>query len=394
MPLPPLRRLIAGSATAIRRDTGQISAASRRALRGPGRERDIVVQSLKAAAAAYLAYALARLLLTDDMTLMAPWVAVVLVQATVYQSVAQGARQAFAIVLGTAAATGTALLLGSQIVALVLVLPLMLLIGNLPRFGSQGMYVATSAIFALIGGPLTVEVSVQRVVAALIGAAIGMAVNALVFPPRYLRDVREAIRTASDETAGLLRSMADGVRDDDLDDRSTDWLDRSSRLPRLVSGVRSALDWDRESLRLNIRRRTSGTALPPDYSSQDVVNVLWHVTDHTREIARTLAETGRYASDVRALTPQLAQTYAQFLQDVADAVAAYGPLVTTAGRDALHDLENAVERAAAGHHRLRRRLGEQPPDVEGAEVLGPLLADGRRIIAQLDYRETVTDRDS
>ncbi|NJQ06943.1 FUSC family protein [Streptomyces lonarensis] len=386
MSVAPLRHLAAFPA-AVRRDTRQLLDAARSAARGPGRQRDLVVQSLKAALAAFLAYALAHALLDDEMTLMAPWVAVVLVQATVYQSVSQGARQAVAIALGTAAATGTALLLDNQAAALVLVLPVALLLGNLPRFGNQGIYLATSAIFALIGGPLTLEVSAQRVVAALIGAAVGMAVNALILPPRYLRDVRRAIRGAAEETAELLRAMADGVADDDIDRRAEGWVSSSARLPRLVRGVSSALEWDRESLRLNMRRRRSGAALPADYGTHDVVSVLGHVTDHTREIVRTLAETGRYASDERALTPQLADSYQRLLRDVADAVELYGPLVTTADREVHQQLESAVERAEAGHHRLRHLLTEAPPDAAGAEVMGPLLADVRRIVAQLDYRE-------
>lgn len=386
MTVDPLRTL-ASAPAALRRDLRQLLSAARSAVRGPGRQRDLVVQSLKAALAAFLAYALAHALLDDEMTLMAPWVAVVLVQATVYQSVSQGARQAAAIALGTAAATGTALLLDSQLAALLLVLPGALLLGNLPRFGNQGIYLATSAIFALIGGPLTLEVSAQRVLAALIGAAVGMAVNAFVLPPRYLRDVRRAIRGATEETARLLRAMADGVADDEMDQRADDWVDASGRLPRLVQGVRSALEWDRESLRMNMRRRRSGTALPADYGAHDVVSVLGHVTDHTREIARTLVETGRYASEERALTPHLADSYQRLLRDVADAVELYGPLVTTADREVNHQLESAVERAESGHHRLRHLLTEAPPDAAGAEVLGPLLADVRRIVAQLDYRE-------
>ncbi|MBC7267555.1 MAG: FUSC family protein, partial [Streptomyces sp.] len=63
--------------------------AVRAAWRGPGRERDLAVQSLKAAAAALLAWLVAREWLGDPMALMAPWVAVVLVQATVYSSLRQ-----------------------------------------------------------------------------------------------------------------------------------------------------------------------------------------------------------------------------------------------------------------------------------------------------------------
>ncbi|MBB1247027.1 hypothetical protein GL263_26280, partial [Streptomyces durbertensis] len=281
---------------AVRRDGRLVVDSAVRAVREHGRERDLAAQSLKSALAALAAWALASTLLTDSLSLMAPWVAVVLVQATVYQSMSQGVRQALAIVLGTALATGTALALDNQILAMALVLPVTLLIGNLPSLGSQGINVATSAIFALVGGPLTLLVSAERVAAALIGAVVGIAVNALVRPPRYLRDALEAIRATTAEAAGLLRDMADGLTADseDTDGRRTEeWVERAERLPRLAEEVRSALAWDEESLRMNIRHRRSGTALPPDYTSHDVVNALWHVADHTEEIARTLAEAGR-----------------------------------------------------------------------------------------------------
>src|SRR5688572_25065497 len=78
---------------AVRWEVRSVGRAARAAWRGPGRERDLLVQSLKAAAAALLAWLLAQVWLGDPMALMAPWVALVLVQATVYSSLVQGARQ-------------------------------------------------------------------------------------------------------------------------------------------------------------------------------------------------------------------------------------------------------------------------------------------------------------
>src|SRR3954454_21134150 len=78
-------------ADALRRDARAVARAARAVWRGPGRERDLVVQSLKAAAAALIAWFVASDLLGDPMALMAPWVALVLVQTTVYSSIRRGA---------------------------------------------------------------------------------------------------------------------------------------------------------------------------------------------------------------------------------------------------------------------------------------------------------------
>ncbi|GDY58514.1 hypothetical protein SVIO_091370 [Streptomyces violaceusniger] len=74
----------------VRAEARGIVDAVVRAWRGPGRERDLLVQSLKAAGAATLAWAVSGWWLKDPVALMAPWVAVVLVQATVYRSLFKG----------------------------------------------------------------------------------------------------------------------------------------------------------------------------------------------------------------------------------------------------------------------------------------------------------------
>lgn len=74
--------------------------------RGPGRERDLVVQSsLEAAGATLLAREVAGVRLGDPMALTAPCVALVLVQAIVYSSVRQAGEQFAAICAGSVIAS-------------------------------------------------------------------------------------------------------------------------------------------------------------------------------------------------------------------------------------------------------------------------------------------------
>ena len=370
---------------AVRRELGRVREAASRAVREQGRERDLAAQSLKSALAALLSWALATWLFSDSLSLMAPWVAVVLVQATVYQSLSQGMRQAAAIAIGTALATGSAVVLGHQVLALVIVLPLTLLLGNMRSFGSQGVYVATSAIFALAGGPVTLLISVERVGAALVGAAVGIAVNALVRPPRYLRDARAAVRDLTTETADLLSDLAEGVEEGPDEETAEDWRGRADRLPARVNAVRSALEWDRESLRMNVRRRRSGSALPHDYTSYDVVNTLYQLVETTRGLTRVLRDSMERSAQSRAVPSAVAQTYGRCLADVGAAVEAYGRFVTTADDEVRYELRDALHRASAGHHRLSEKLDLSAlPDVGAMEILGPLLSDTRRIIRQLD----------
>lgn len=58
-----------------------------------GRERDLTIQAGKAALAACLAWAVAGWWLQAPMAFVAPWVAVVLVESTVYRSLAHGLQR-------------------------------------------------------------------------------------------------------------------------------------------------------------------------------------------------------------------------------------------------------------------------------------------------------------
>ncbi|MCZ9341787.1 aromatic acid exporter family protein, partial [Streptomyces sp. TRM76130] len=147
--------------------------------------------SLKAAGAGLLAWLVAGVWMDDPMALMAPWVAVVLVQATVYSSVRQAGQQFAAICVGTLLASGAQALTDDTTVALAVSLPVLMLLANWPRFGAHGTYTATTAVFILASGTVSEYAVVHRLEQAALGAVIGVAVNALVLPPVHLRDVGE-----------------------------------------------------------------------------------------------------------------------------------------------------------------------------------------------------------
>ncbi|MGW2835395.1 aromatic acid exporter family protein [Streptomyces sp. NPDC001286] len=62
-----------------------------------------------------------------------------LVESTVYRSIAHGLQQLAAIAVGTVAATAFALALDSTMLTMALVLPAVLLLAQWQRLGSQGI---------------------------------------------------------------------------------------------------------------------------------------------------------------------------------------------------------------------------------------------------------------
>jgi hypothetical protein len=370
-----------------RRRGAAVVTTLRRAWTEPGRERDLVAQAAKAALAAWVAWAVAGWWLGAPMAFVAPWVAVVLVESTVYRSLAHGLQQLAAIAAGTVLATAVALVLDTTMVTMALVLPAVLLLGQWQRLGSQGVYAATGALFVLTGGPVTVAASAARVAEAVFGALVGVAVNALVRPPVYLRDTAAALRDAAREAGEILDAVADGLAAGEWNGHHAgEWHERALRLGRLVEQARSAIDWSRESMRVNPRgRRRHGVAAPGE-AYADALVVLDQVAVHTAGVTRTVWETVDEGRAAR-LDDVLARPYADFLRRTAHAVRLYGRTRFAPGD---HDGPAAAElREAAGELRraldeFRRRLpGAVDDDPDALVTYGTLLAQAHRLADQL-----------
>ncbi|MFC8512468.1 aromatic acid exporter family protein [Streptomyces sp. NPDC057257] len=372
---------------AVRRRNRAAVSALRRVWVGLGPERDLVVQAGKAALAAWVAWAVAGWWLDAPMAFVAPWVAVVLVESTVYRSLAHGLQQLAAITVGTVVATGVALLLDSTMVTMALVLPAVLLLGNWRRLGSQGVYAATGALFVLTGGPVTVASSASRIAEALFGAVVGVVLNALIRPPVYLRDARSALQYAAHEAQELLDAVADGLAVGEWSgEAAREWHERALRLSHLVDRARSAIDRGRESMRVNPRRPRERTPPSRGEPYTDVLAVLDYVTVHTAGVTRTVWETTNGGKATRP-PAEVTRAYADFLHHTALAIRLYGRTrLAPSGRDerAEEQVREAVEELHRTLDDFRRRLPEAIHDDPDALVTyGTLLAQAHRLTEQL-----------
>ncbi|MDG9717315.1 aromatic acid exporter family protein [Streptomyces sp. DH24] len=381
---------------AVRREVHALVEAGRAVRRGPGRERDLLVQSLKAAGAALLAWVIADEWLRDPMALMAPWVALVLVQATVYSSLRQAGQQFSAICVGALLASGAQLLTGDTLVALALSVPALMLLANWPRFGDQGVYAATTALFTLASGTVSGAAVGHRLGQAALGAVIGVAVNALVLPPVHLRDVRENLSGLARQAGDVLHRVAGDLRRGDWDaSTAADWSYAAAGLERRLEGLRSARGWSRESLRLTWRwlhlvSRAAPTALPDEAEDER-----WsRITGHVRALVRTLAVA---ADDNRTPAPPEGETlrlYARLLELIGDACR------TASERLPDSRVDPAADRAAVAemdelHERLQRSLRHHAgQEAARTAVLGTLLLQAENIWAETvpdDHREQLPE---
>ncbi|MFE2571578.1 FUSC family protein [Streptomyces mirabilis] len=377
-----------GATGAVRRHGWAVVRAVRRAWTEPGRERDLMVQAGKATLAACMAWAVAGWWLQAPMAFVAPWVAVVLVESTVYRSLAHGLQQLAAIAVGTVVATGVALMLDSTMVTMAVVLPAVLLLAQWQRLGSQGIYAATGALFVLTNGQVSLATSGARIAEAVFGAVVGVTVNALIRPPVYLRDTRAALQDASCEAQEILEAVAEGLDGGEWDSHAAgEWHERALRLGRLVGQARSAIGWSRESMRGNHRGRGAGAVSPPGKADDDALAVLDDVAVHTAGVTRIVLEIASHNGKAARPGPQITGPYADFLRHSARANGLYGQTRfagTGTSQPADGALHEAVEELNRSLDELNRTLpGAVQDDSDALATHGSLLAQARLLADQL-----------
>ncbi|MEW2630782.1 aromatic acid exporter family protein [Streptomyces sp. NPDC048389] len=359
-------------------ECARIWTSVRRALTEAGPERDLAVQSLKAAGAAVLAWALVGWWWKAPMALMAPWTAVVLVQSTVYRSLRAGAQQLALIAIGTLLAAGAASLTGNSMAAMALALPPAVLLGNYSRFGDQGLYAPTTAIFVLAYSSFSTTAIAHRLFEALVGALIGITVNALVLPPVHLRDVRENLDRIGRDAARLLRTVADDVENGYDRTSAGQWHEGAQRLCGAVRGLDSARGWTRESYRFNPGHRLRRRALPPPDSWDGYWSaIVTRLESLTGTLVDTAGEWRRLAAPpdvVLGLLTDLLRGAADVCE--ADRTALDSPPPASEARS------EAMQRAWEAHRRLKDRLPDH--DHETATAVGGLAAQTQQLLYVLE----------
>ncbi|MDD7935372.1 FUSC family protein [Actinomycetospora straminea] len=378
-----------------------------RAAGASGPEREAVIQAVKAAAAAGVAWLLARWVLEAPQPFLAPYAAVFLVvQVTVYRSVRDAGQQLAVVATGVVLALVATLLTGQVVVGLVLVVLVGLLLGRLRVFGEHGHWVAVTALILVTqagpaaGSPVDALV---RLVEIALGAAVGVVVNMLVLPPVYQRDASAALTGVTARLADLLRGVAASLREDQepREDLVHDWLHRARGLDGEARRARDSVAWARESLRLNpLRRRRQSpepvAVLAP--AADAVVEVAGHLVDLCEAVVEAAEEQDQADSpEEPGLDPLFVGSFADLLDHLAEALEEIrdDPGSLSPRSDRHPPGSAALELMTAVHRDAARRLPGASGEVRtGWSVEGALLNAAQRAVVDLTGRRPTRPRDA
>ncbi|MFF3787079.1 hypothetical protein [Streptomyces sp. NPDC001933] len=358
--------------------------------------RPAVVRTVKVLIAALLAWQAASWWLPGEQRYLAVATSLAMVSApTVYRSVTQALRSVAARAAGLVVAVAVVWLLGPAAGSAAAIPAIALVVAG--RRGSDGrLQVASTAVLALAAATaVPVGHVIALTLAALTGAVVGVAVNALVLPPVHLSASDSAVRGLAVAMGELLVDMGRGLRDRQHADRADTWLERGRRLEDLAVRAHEDVRESQESLRWNTRCvAVRGRREPSGHG--EALRALHRITFQVRGIARTLADT----VDDHRPGQMFLDHYAATLQAAGEAVTCFavpGPSESPAENEARERLRRAIDDAAQWHTMMTREIEHGTLTEPGAwHVYGSLMTDAERLLADLDRapRPTVTPQTS
>lgn len=252
------------------------------------------LQILKSVVAATAAWWLAVSVLESSMPFLAPWVALLTVYPTVYQSLKRGAQTTIASWAGV----GVSFLIGQYLGVEVWTFALAILVGlaasRIPGIRNEGVAIATTAVFVLSDGFTEQQPMLfDRIVEVAVGAAVGLLVNLLLIPPLRDRQAARYVDHINRRMGRVFVMMADELESswttDDQDEWSSEIESMGEDLRSAWQSVRDAQESRRANLRLRRRRhQTQQTEDQADYG--EILQRVDEGISHQRHLVRTLRE--------------------------------------------------------------------------------------------------------
>lgn len=350
------------------------------------RNEPVVVQVARSTVAAVLSYVAALQLLANPRPLTAPLTALLVVQVTLYTTLTTGIRRVLSVMAGVLIAVGFSELFGLRWWSLGLIVLTALLTGHLIRVDEFVAEVAISGML-ILGVSTPGNQALDRVDETLIGAAVGILLNAVVAPPVLVQTAGEAVEELADWLNKLLLRIGRELSHGASVEQAASWLAEARRLDDEIARVDTSLRRAEASTRLNPRVRQGAMARVVLRSGLDSLEVCAAVL---RAVCRSLRDLAPGPQQEESLyAGEVASTLERLLAHIGEAVASFGRLisaqVTTGAERAEEELAQALREGRQERERLQELLRTQTErEWESWELHGALLANVDRLLNELD----------
>ncbi|HWG23726.1 FUSC family protein [Actinospica sp.] len=345
------------------------------------RERDAFVQTAKAAVASAAAWAIAAGVFHVDKPVLASVAALITVQVTVYQSIWRAVQYSAGIVAGMVGAIAIGAGLGINILTISLIVVLGLVLGRTLRLGTQVNQVAITGLLVLSFGN---SYGFIRVFDSVIGAVVGVTVNAVIAPPAFSRTAAKELADLADDLATHTARVAKGVRGEWTHAQAQSWLKRSRELSTNARAARKIAQQAEEAVKFHPRRNVHMTEV---HRVDEAAIALDHVATQLNSLMRGLADMSAEFSPVPEKLREMPEEMALLLDDTSKALSAFGRLqVPDKASTRVYDELSGLIKRSKPH--AREAAQAMYPDDDAPtlvwSVYGALLDDARRMLRELD----------
>ena len=214
-----------------------------------------LLQVVKTAIAAILAWFIASLVLPGALPVFATVAALLVVQPSVNQSFGKALERTVGVIVGVLVALGIGLVFADQSwVVLAAVVTAVIVAWALRLTPASSVQIPISAMLVLSIGAATPGYAAERVVETLLGAAVGLIINAAIVPPLALGPARLAITRLGRQSADALDRLATALTSPATAGSLDDLLTEARELRPLRTATNDAVTQGRDSLKLNPRR--------------------------------------------------------------------------------------------------------------------------------------------
>lgn len=358
------------------------------------RNRPVVVQTLRSAGAATLAYLVALVLSGNERPLLAPLTTILVVQVTLYATLTAGLRRVVAVVGGVLTAVLFAVLVGFSWWSLGSLILASLILGQLLRVHQFVPEVAISGMLVLGLGAVS-ETAEGRVVETLIGAAVGIGVNLVLAPPVFVQPAGGAIAGLASRMSRLLTRVGGELRQGATLQQTAAWLQEARDIDQEIMRVDGELTQAEESLRLNPR---AARALHSGMVLRTGLETLEHCAVTLRGLCRSLTDLSQEQTRTTSLYgSEVASALNELLDRLADGVDSFGRMlaaeVSAGAERAESELDDALTEARGFREWIADLLlAETGRDPETWELHGALLATVDRLLDELDLEKRAEQR--
>lgn len=215
-----------------------------------------MVQTVKIVFATTLAWWVSVNFLQTSLPFLAPWTALLTIQATAYRTLSRGVQSTIASVLGIVVTFLVGQFLGVTLWTYALAILIGMLIARIRWIREEGITVATTAIFLLSDGFTDESRNFdERMLEIIVGVLIGVLVNMLVMPPLRDRQAANYLDNVARRMGEVLENMGEEISSSWDTECVEGWIREIESVDAELDSAWSTVKFARESRRANPRHR-------------------------------------------------------------------------------------------------------------------------------------------